>query len=137
VDSRSLGTLGDVIENVFKGDASLTDYGVTFVAGRQWREIAHVYLGGRVVASSWKIQVIPDIPIVYDGGEQQARLLGTDASGGLWHTGAVLGAALGYKRVWIGAELNVLWSAGHARVLFEDRDLSGLGVMPAVYLYAQ
>ncbi len=137
VSSRSMGTLGDTIEGVLHGEASLRDYGLTFVTGRSWAQSAHVYLGARAVLTDWTVQVVPDIPIVYDGGEAQAELLGTDPSGLVWHSGAVFGAAIGYKRVWLGAELNVLWSAGGARVLFQERSFSGLGAMPAVYLYAQ
>ncbi|MFO0580762.1 MAG: hypothetical protein U0229_00670 [Anaeromyxobacter sp.] len=135
--SRKLGALGTAIEDVFQGDASLTDYTLTYVTGWEYREIAHVYLGGRFIASRWKAQIVPDIPIVYDGGEIQAKFLGTDASGGLKHWGGFGGVALGYKRVWIGAELSLLWTSGSARIMFEDRSVSGLGVMPSVFLYAQ
>ena len=135
--SRSMGALGDVVENVLQGEATLRDHGLSFVAGRSWAQAAQVYLGARTTLSRWKVQVVPDLPIVYDGGEAQARLLGTDGSGSVWHTGAVVGAALGYRRVWLGAELNLLWTEGGARVLFDRRDFSGLGAMPAVYLYVQ
>ena len=122
--SRKLGALGTAIEDVFQGDASLTDYTLTYVTGWEYREIAHVYLGGRFIASRWKAQIVPDIPIVYDGGEIQAKFLGTDASGGLKHWGGFGGVALGYKRVWIGAELSLLWTSGSARIMFEDRSVS-------------
>jgi len=137
VSSRKLGALGAAVEDVLQGDAKLTDWSATYVAGWQWRQIAHVYLGGRVIRSSWKLQVVPDLPIIYDGGEVQARLLGTDATGSLAHWGGFGGVALGYRRIWIGAELSLLWTSGRARVLFEDRSLSGLGVMPSVFLFAQ
>jgi hypothetical protein len=137
VSSRKLGALGTAVEDVLQGDASLTDWTATYVAGWQWRQIAHVYLGGRFIASRWKLQVVPDLPIVYDGGEVQASLLGTDADGSLRHWGGFGGVALGYRRVWIGAELSLLWTSGRARVLFEERSLSGLGVMPSVFLFAQ
>jgi hypothetical protein len=134
---RSLGTFGDVIESVFHGEASLQDFQATFVAGRQWREIAHFYTGGRYTLTRWKLQVLPDLPIVFDGGEQQKALLGTDASGSVHQVSAVFGGALGYKHVFVGAELNLVETFGSAEVLFERRDLSGFGVMPAVYLYGQ
>lgn len=135
--TRKLGTLGDVIEDVLHGDAGLTDYQLAFVAGRQWREIAHGYLGARYTLTRWKVQVVPDLPIVYDGGEIQEKLLGTDASGLVHTTGAVFGGALGYKHVFLGAELNLLYTTGKADVLFEERNLDAFGVMPAVYLYGQ
>lgn len=135
--TRDLGTLGDVIESVFQGEASLTDYQLAFVAGRQYGEAAHLYLGGRYLLTRWKVQVIPDIPILFDGGEQQRALLGTDPSGNVHQVGAVLGGAVGYKHLWVGAELNLVQSFGSARILFEEQTFSGLGVMPAVYLYGQ
>jgi hypothetical protein len=135
--TRKLGTLGDVIESVLHGEAGLTDYQLAFVAGRQWREIAHTYVGARYTLTRWKVQVIPDLPIIYDGGEAQEKLLGTDASGLVHTTGAVLGAALGYRHVFLGAELNLLYTAGKADVLFKERELDAFGVMPAVYLYGQ
>lgn len=134
---RDLGTLGDVIESVFQGEASLTDYQVAVVAGRQYGEAAHLYLGGRWLVTRWKVQVLPDIPIIFDGGEVQRELLGTDPSGTIHQLGAVLGGAVGYRHLWLGAELNLLQSFGHARILGEEQTLSGLGVMPAVYLYGQ
>jgi hypothetical protein len=134
---RELGTLGDVIEGVFHGEAGLSDFQATFVTGRQWREIAHLYTGARYMLTHWKLQVLPDIPIVFDGGEQQKALLGTDASGNVHQMSAVFGGALGYKHVFVGAELNLVETFGSAEVLFKKRDLSGFGVMPAVYLYGQ
>jgi hypothetical protein len=135
--TRDLGTFGDVIENVLHGDAGLTDYQLAFVAGRQWREFAHTYVGARYTLTHWTVQVVPDLPIVFDGCEVQQRLLGTDTSGNVHTMGGVLGAALGYEHVFLGAELNLLYTAGKANVLFKERDLSGFGVMPAVYLYGQ
>jgi hypothetical protein len=137
--TRDLGTLGDVIESILKGEAGLTDYSLTFVAGRQWREMAHFYAGGRYILTRWKIQVIPDLPIIFPdgGGGVQKELLGTDASGVVQHAGAVVGGALGYKRVFLGAEVNLLQTFGHAEVLFEEKSFSGFGVMPAVYVYGQ
>lgn len=135
--TRDLGTLGDAIEGVLKGKAGLTDYSLTFVAGRQWSQIAHFYGGGRYILTRWEVQVVPDLPIVFDGAEAQKEFLGTDASGTVHHVGGVVGGALGYKRVFLGAELNFLQTFGHAEVLFEDKSFSGFGVMPAVYVYAQ
>lgn len=134
---RDLGTLGDVIEGVLKGKAGLTDYSLTFVAGRQWREIAHLYGGGRYILTRWELQVLPDIPIVFPGDEVQKKLLGTDASGSVHHAGAVVGGAIGYRRVFVGAELNLLRTFGEAEVLFERKRFDGFGVMPAVYVYGQ
>ncbi|WP_242338135.1 MULTISPECIES: hypothetical protein [Anaeromyxobacter] len=135
--TRDLGTFGDVIENVLHGDAGLTDFQLAFVAGRQWREIAHTYVGARYTLTRWKVQVIPDLPIVYDGGAAQERLLGTDSTGFVHTTGGVFGGALGYKHVFVGAELNLLYTAGKADVFFKERDLGAFGVMPAVYIYGQ
>jgi hypothetical protein len=135
---RSFGTLGDVIESVFQGDATLSDYEVKVVTGYQWREIAHAYVGARYTLTHWTLQVIPDLPIIYaDGGDAQQRLLGTDPSGNLHAVGAVFGGALGYRYLFVGAELNVIQTFGSARVLFADRSFSGLGLMPALYLYGQ
>ncbi|BDG06689.1 hypothetical protein [Anaeromyxobacter oryzae] len=134
---RSLGTLGDVIENVFQGDASLQDWQATFVAGRQWSQMVHAYVGGRYVLTHWKLQVIPDLPIVFDGGEMQKALLGTDSSGNVHQLSAVFGGAVGYKHLFVGAELNLVQTFGSAEVLFRQRDLAGFGVMPAVYVYGQ
>lgn len=137
VGTRSLGAFGDVIEGVLHGDAGLTDGQLAFVTGRQWGEFAHTYVGARYTLTRWKLQVIPDLPIIYDGSEVQQRLLGSDASGFLHTYGSVFGAAVGYRHVFIGGELNVLATSGHARVLFRERDLSGVGLMPALYAYAQ
>ena len=49
--------------------------------------------------------------------------------------GGVLGAALGYRHVFVGAELNLLYTAGKADVFFKERDLSAFGAMPAVYVW--
>jgi hypothetical protein len=136
--TRDLGTLGDAIEKVIRGKAGLTDYSLTFVAGRQWSEIAHLYAGGRYILTRWELRVLPDLPIFFpESGEVQKSLRGTDASGSVHHVGAVLGGALGYKRVFLGAEVNLLQTFGHAEVLFEEKSFSGFGVMPAVYVYGQ
>jgi hypothetical protein len=135
--TRSLGTLGDVIEDVFRGEASLTDYQVTFVAGRQWRELAHAYVGARYLMTRWDIEIAPALPIDYGAGRVEAAVLGTDPAGEVHQVGAVVGGALGWRRVFVGAELNLLQTFGSARVLFEERSLSGFGVMPAVYVYGQ
>ena len=135
--TRDLGTFGDVIENVLHGEAGLTDYQLAFVAGRQWREFAHTYVGARYTLTHWKVQVLPDLPIVFDGGEVQQKLLGTDSSGNVHTMGGVFGGALGYKHVFLGAELNLLYTVGKANVMFKERDLAAFGVMPAVYLYGQ
>ncbi len=131
---RDLGTLGSVIEGVLKGEASLDDYSLTVVAGRQFREVGHLYVGGRYIYTRWKLLVLPALPIIYDAATTQQRLLGTDASGHLQHVGAVVGGAIGYRRVFLGAELNLVQTFGRAEVLFEEVSLSGFGVMPTVYL---
>lgn len=135
--SRDLGALGSVIEDYLHGSASLHDYSLTFVAGRQFREVAHLYLGGRYIYSRWKLQVLPDLPVVYDAASTQRALLGTDAKGSLHHVGAVLGGAVGYRSVFLGAELDLLQTLGRTTLLFQEVSLSGFGVMPAVYLYGQ
>lgn len=134
---RELGTLGSVIKDVLHGDASLTDYSLAFVAGRQFGQVGHLYLGGRYVYTHWKLLVLPDLPIIYDAAASQRTLLGTDASGHLQHVGLVLGGAVGYRSIFLGAELNVVQTFGRAEVLFEDVSFTGLGVMPTVYLYGQ
>jgi len=134
---RSMGTLGDVIKDVFRGEAGLTDWSAAFVLGRQWKEFAHTYAAARYTLTSWTLTVIPDLPIIYDAAEVQQRLLGTDGSGSIHTTGGALGGALGYKHVFVGAELNFLWTAGNARLLGRDRDLGSFGLMPALYLYGQ
>jgi hypothetical protein len=134
---RSMGTLGDAIESVFKGEASLSDYGASFVLGRQWGDWGHTFAAARYTLTSWKLTVIPDLPIIYDAAEVQQRLLGTDGEGTVHTTGATFGGALGYRRVFVGLELNALFTSGTARVLGEDRDLGSFGLMPALYMYGQ
>jgi hypothetical protein len=134
---RSMGTLGDTIESVMKGEASLTDWSASFVLGRQWGTWGHTFAGARYTLTDWTLTVVPDLPIIYDAGEVQQRLLGTDPSGYVHTTGAVLGGAVGWKKVYVGAEFDFLYTAGTATVLSEERDLGSFGVMPALYLYGQ
>lgn len=135
--TRDMGTLGDVIESVLHGKAELTDWQATVIFGRQFGEVGHFFVGPRYIMSRWKLQVLPDLPIIYDGAGQQKALLGTDASGTVHHVGATVGGAIGYRYVFLGAELNLLQSIGGAQLLFERRRFNSLGVMPAVYLTGQ
>lgn len=137
IGRRSMGTLGDTIESVLRGEAKLTDYSAAFVIGHQWREVAHAYAAARYTLTRWKLTVVPDLPIIYDAGDVQRRFLGTDDGGTIHTPGGTLGGAVGWRYVWVGAELNFLWTAGKATLLFEERDLGSFGLMPAVYLYAQ
>lgn len=132
--SRSLGALGTVIEDYLHGSTSLRDASLTFVAGRQLGQVGHLYLGARYVHSWWKLLVLPDLPVIYDAADVQRSLLGTDSKGRLHHLGAVLGARLGWKSVFAGFELDLTYTKGRSQVLFEELDLSGLGVMPSVHL---
>jgi len=134
---RDMGTLGAVIEDVLQGSASLDDYSLTLVAGRQFGRFGHLYLGGRYIYTTWELLVLPDLPVVYDAATTQRALLGTDASGHLSHFGGVLGGAIGYEKVFLGLELNLVQTSGRADVLFEDVSFSGFGVMPTIYLYGQ
>jgi hypothetical protein len=137
VGTRSVGAFGSVIEQVLRGDAGVTEYQAAFVAGRQWAEVAHLYVGARYTLSRWTLSVAPSLPILYEGGEQVEALLGTDTRGVIHAPGVVLGGALGYRHVFVGAELNVLVASGSARVLSRERDLSSVALMPAAYVYAQ
>lgn len=137
VGTRSLGAFGNVIERVLRGDASITEYQAAFVTGRQWAEVGHAYVGMRYTLSRWRLSVIPNLPILYEDGERVEALLGTDTRGVTHTPGAVLGGALGFRYVFVGAELNVLVTSGGARVLSRQRDLSGVGLMPAAYVFTQ
>lgn len=132
--SRSMGALGSVIEDYLQGSTSLRDASLAFVAGRQIGQVAHLYLGARYIHSWWKLLVLPDLPVIYDASDTQRSLLGTDARGRLHHLGGVVGGKVGWKRVYVGLELDLTYTKGRSTVLFEELDLSGLGVMPAVYL---
>lgn len=136
---RDLGTLGKVIEDVLQGDASMDDFSATWLGGRQFGQFAHAYVGARYIYTRWKLNVVPDLPITYDGVSlpNQQTLLGTDTKGTVQHVGGVAGAALGYKKVFLGAELNVLRTSGKANVLFERVSFDGVGLQPAIYLYGQ
>jgi hypothetical protein len=135
--TRDMGTLGDVVESVLQGEAKLTDWQATMIFGRQFGEFGHFFVGPRYIMSRWKLVVLPDLPIIYGAAEQQKAMLGTDASGTIHHVGATIGGAVGYRHVYLGAELNLLQSIGGARILFDQRSFSSFGVMPAVYLTGQ
>ena len=135
--TRDMGTLGDIIETVLQGKASLTDWQASVIFGRQFGEFGHFFVGPRYIMSRWELQVLPDLPIIYDGARQQKALLGTDASGTIHHLGATIGGAVGYKYVFVGAELNLLQSIGSAQLLYDQKKFNSLGVMPAVYLTGQ
>jgi hypothetical protein len=137
VGKRSMGTLGDVIEGVLHGEASLTDWSAAFVLGRQWGTWAHTFAAARYTLTEWTLTVVPDLPVIYDAGEVQRELLGTDPDGIVHTTGAALGAAVGWKKVYVGGELDFLVTAGSATVLGRERDLGSFGVMPALYVYGQ
>jgi hypothetical protein len=137
VGTRSVGAFGDVIERVLRGDAGVTEYQAAFIAGRHWAEVAHLYAGMRYTLSRWRLSVAPNLPILYDGGERVESLLDTDTRGVIHTPGAVVGGALGYRYLYVGAELNVLVTTGSARVLARERDLSGVGLMPALYVFSQ
>lgn len=132
--TRDMGTLGSVIESLLRGEAKLTDWQATMIFGRQFGEFGHFFVGPRYIMSRWKLLVLPDLPIIYDASEQQKALLGTDASGTIHHVGATIGGAVGYRYVFLGAELNLLQSIGGARILFDQKKFNSFGVMPAVYL---
>ena len=134
---RDMGTLGSVIEDVLQGDAKLDDYSLTFVAGRQFGEAAHLYAGGRYVLTHWKLGLLPDLPLIYDSGEVQRGFLGTADSGRIHHVGAMVGGAVGWRKIFLGAELDLTQSFGRTSLLFERVSLSAFSVMPALYLYGQ
>lgn len=134
VSKRSTGLIGDVLE-LLQGEAKVTDFDALFVAGRQFKEFAHLYVGGRYMVSRWSLKVVPELPIEYEGLPTQAKLLGTDESGLVHQVGTVTGAAIGWRRVFVGAELATVYYRGDAQVFFKDRRLEGVSLMPSVYVY--
>jgi hypothetical protein len=136
VGTRSLGAVGEVVERVLRGDAGLTELQLAHVVGRQWGEVVHAYGGARYTLTRWSLRVTPELPVLYEGEQVQA-LLDTDTSGVVHHYGALLGAALGWRHLFVGAELNVIATSGRARVLGRERDLGGVGLLPAAYVYGQ
>jgi hypothetical protein len=131
---RSSGTIGDVLE-LLQGEANVTDFDALFVAGRQFRELAHLYAGARYMASRWSLEIVPSLPIAYEGQPTEDELLGTAESGLVHQVGALTGGAVGWKRVFVGAELSTVYYRGDARVFFHDRRLEGIALMPCVYVY--
>jgi hypothetical protein len=121
----------------FKGETGRNDFDLVGVTGRQYGRWAHLWLGGRYMLSSWKFEAIPSVPIIYDNAEVQQRLLGTDTKGTVHQAGGFLGGALGWHDVFAGLELNVVHYRGSARVLFQDRELSGVAVFPAFFVWFQ
>jgi hypothetical protein len=113
----------------------VTDLDAVFVAGRQYGQVAHLYVGGRYMLSRWSLQVTPDLPIAYEGLPADGALLGTDERGVVHQAGAITGGAVGWKGVFLGAELSTVYYRGDARVFFRERRLEGVALMPSVYVY--
>jgi hypothetical protein len=131
---RSTGVVGDVL-SLLRGEAKVTDLDALFVSGRQFGEVGHLYVGGRYMLSRWSLDLIPTLPIDYGGVPADAELLGTDQRGVVHQIGAITGGAVGWKRVFVGAELATTYYRGDARVLSRDRRLEGVALMPSVYVY--
>jgi hypothetical protein len=131
--TRSLSGVGEILR-FLSGGADLSDVEVAAVVGRQWRGVAQLYAAGRYVRSDWSLEVLPNLPIDYGGGDVRSALAAT-GGGTIHHAVAVLGGALGYRQVFVGAELDITHYRGTARILAEPLDLDGFTFMPALYVY--
>jgi hypothetical protein len=134
---RSIRNLGEDLEDVIDGDATLQDFQVTFVAGRQWRRTTHLYGGARWQLTRWSVTAVPTLPIVYEDLTVARAFRGTDHAGNVQLLSAVVGGALGYDGVKVGLELNLVETIGSARVLDRTRNLNGFGLLPAVWVSGQ
>ncbi len=70
----------DLLEKL-GGNASRWDLDALFITGRQWNDYLHTYFGARYMLSRWSLELLPSLPLVYDSGEVQQTLLGTDEAG--------------------------------------------------------
>jgi len=126
----------DLLEKL-GGNASRWDLDALFITGRQWNDYLHTYFGARYMLSRWSLQLVPSLPLVYDSGEVQQNLLGTDEAGTIHQFGALAGIAVGYKQAFVGLELNAVYYATRVRLLFEDERARGVAIMPSVYVFGR
>ncbi len=129
-DSPVLGLL----DTLKLADFSRSDVEATLIAGREWR-YGSLSFGPKAVWSKFSIggllsdgeRVVVPRP---DGGAP-LELLTLDSS---WLVGGFVGGRVGWKYVWLTAELGLYRAWFAPTVLGERRDLGGLVVFPQIGL---
>ncbi len=107
-------------------DLSRTDLTVPLLASRHFGPYGFVYGGAKFVYSFLQADVL----------ERVTDLTGrkTDAGGGMWLLGGLVGGGAGYKYVFVMLELNVLYYDYRPQLLGTKVNLSGVDVYPALGL---
>ncbi len=117
----------DTFKDIFQiDDFSRTDLTLPVVVSRNFGKFGFVYGGPKFVYSFLSADVLEKLSTV--AGRTVA------ATRDMWSVGGVVGGGVGYKYVFLMAELNVLYYSYKPTLLDTDVDLSGVNIYPAVGL---
>lgn len=126
----------DALEFVNLGDFSRWDIEVPFYASHEWGEYVRVYGAAKYVYSRTEV----DENLV-STAQQASFLTGLDLQiSDTVHThfiGATAGLKVGYRWVFVVAEITGGYALGSVRVLGADRSLSGVILFPALGVEVQ
>ena len=120
-----------IFEYVGLGDYSRHDLDVGLLFGREWGRWLSLYGGPRYMISF--VSIDPDISKV----NTVAGLPETQISSQIHHVGAVGGLMIGYKYVYLQAELTLLWAVFEPTILGQRMDLGGMVIAPTLGVTAR
>ena len=120
-----------IFDYVQLGDYSRHDLDVGVLFGREWGRWLSLYGGPRYMVSF--VAIDPDISKI----STEAGLPETQISSQIHHAGAVGGLMIGYKYVYLQAELTLLWAVFEPKILGERMDLGGMVISPTLGITAR
>jgi hypothetical protein len=124
----------DLLDKFKLASFGRTDLEAELVIGREWAYGALVF-GPRAVWSHFRAEgLLVNDDKVYVPGLDGASAVEVLDLGSSWIYGGFVGGRVGYKYVWLSAELGVYGSTFTPRVLGEERNLGGLVVFPQLGL---
>lgn len=117
----------DTFKDIFQiEDFSRTDLTIPLIVSRNFGKFGFVYGGPKFVYSFLSADVLEKISTLT--GRTVA------ATRDMWSVGGVIGGGVGYKYVFVMAELNVLYYSYEPTLLDTEVDLSGVNIYPAIGL---
>lgn len=122
----------DLLDKFKLASSGRTDLEAELVVGREWEYGALVF-GPKAVWSHFRAEgLLVNDDKVYVPGIDGAPVMELLDLGSSWIYGGFVGGRVGYKYVWLTAELGVYGSKFTPRVLGEERNLGGLVVFPQI-----
>lgn len=115
------GSIFDVLDSLQVNDFSRSDVYASVMFGRHPREFFQYWGGPKVIAGFYEVTSLLETTGTVD-----------QSQGNMLYLGGSLGAALGWKYLWLVGELSAANLIFNADVLGQERDLGGLVLYPTV-----